>query len=87
MAKPVSAYVRAKQIAKGIYDSPCLSECSFKKENDPRDNAVCKVCGMTREERKTWKEADPVQKRQIILRSEQRYAALAGIAVPKIPSA
>lgn len=83
MAKPVSAYVRAKQIAKGIYDSPCLSECSFKKENDPRDNAVCKLCGMTREERKTWKDADAVQKRQITLRAEQRYAALGGTLVLK----
>lgn len=82
MAKPISAYVRAKQIAKGIYDSPCLSECSFKKENDRRGDTVCKVCGLTQDERRCWKSADAAQKSRMTDLALQRRAVLGIVLSP-----
>ncbi|MCB0420366.1 MAG: DUF1289 domain-containing protein [Bdellovibrionales bacterium] len=50
-----------KQKLKGTYDSPCMSICDYDEKT-----TICQTCGMSSEEKKTWKVADSLQKQEIL---------------------
>ncbi|MDX1958331.1 MAG: DUF1289 domain-containing protein [Leptospiraceae bacterium] len=62
---PVSKKV--KQIIKGIWDSPCIEVCTYKK-----GDSYCKACGLTRIEKKTWKYFSIEDKEKIKIISTHR---------------
>jgi len=51
---------KARQIAKGTYDSPCLSVCNY------NDNGQCQTCGMLQSEKKHWKTNPPEEDKERI---------------------
>lgn len=80
MAKPISAYNRARQIAQGLYDSPCLSACC----PDP-DSSICAECGLSREERGRWPTASLTEKSEIRAVAHRRLAQTLPLSMTEAP--
>lgn len=60
-AKNLSKELIEKQKIKGTYDSPCMSICNYSGELDQ-----CGTCSMLKDEKRSWKAADKVQKESIL---------------------
>jgi predicted Fe-S protein YdhL (DUF1289 family) len=65
--KKLSFRKKWKQILKGIFDSPCVEVCTYKK-----GDSYCKACGLSRIEKKSWKNSNKIQKQSILEQTKLR---------------
>lgn len=56
-----------KQFLKGILSSPCIEICTYKK-----GDLFCKACGLTRIEKKSWKNMNSISRKEILENCKQR---------------
>ena len=65
--KKLSFGKKWKQLLKGIFDSPCIEVCTYK-----QGDTYCKACGLTRLEKKSWKNSTKTQKESILKLTKMR---------------